>query len=56
MIVGRYLDQDTWKKKTVFTEESVALLQDILEEAGELTERVPYDQLVNVKYAEEAAK
>ena len=56
VIVGRYLDQDTWKKNTVFTEESFALLQDILEEAGELTERVPYDQLVNVKYAEEAAK
>ena len=56
VIVGRYLDQDTWKENTVFTEESFALLQDILEEAGELTERVPYDQLVNVKYAEEAAK
>ena len=32
------------------------LLQDILEEAGELSNRAPYEKLVNTEFAEEAAK
>ncbi len=55
-IVGRYYDQDTWKADLIFEEESFELLQDILEEAGELTERAPYEDLVNTKYAEKSAK
>ena len=35
-IVERYLAQDTWKADTVFEENSFALLQNILTEAGEL--------------------
>lgn len=53
-IVERYLSQDTWKENTVFEESSFDLLQDILDEAGELTERAPYDKLVTTIYAEEA--
>lgn len=55
-IVGRYLEQDTWKEDTIFEPESFALLQDILEQAGELTERAPYDKLVTTEYAENAAE
>ena len=55
VIVERYLAQDTWKNDTVFEESSFDLLQSILEEAGELAERVPYDKLVTTQYAEKAA-
>ena len=55
-IVGRYLEQDTWKGDTVFTQESFDLLQDILIGAGELKEKVPYEDLVTTEYAKKAAK
>lgn len=55
-IVKRYYDQQTWKDNLIFEEESFTLLQDILEGAGELSSRVPYADLVNTKFAEEAAK
>lgn len=55
-IVKRYYDQDTWKENLVFEEESFTLLQDILNEAGELSERVPYEKLVTTTYAGKAAK
>ena len=53
-IVTRYYDQDTWKENLVFEKESFELLQDILEEAGELSERAPYEELVTTEYAEKA--
>lgn len=56
MIVTRYYEQGSWKKDLIFTEGAFTLLQNILEEAGELSERVPYQELVTTKYAEEAAK
>lgn len=46
-IVERYQKQNTWKEDTLFTKDSFELLQDVLEEAGELKERVPYEKLVN---------
>lgn len=53
-IVSRYYDQKTWKEDLVFEEESFTLLLNILEEAGELSERVPYENLVNTDFAKEA--
>ena len=50
-IVKRYYDQDTWKENLVFEQESFELLQDILESAGELEERVPYEALVTTTFA-----
>lgn len=55
-IVKRYYDQDTWKDNLVFEKKSFELLQNILEEAGELDKRAPYDDLVTTKFANEAAK
>ena len=55
-IVKRYYEQDTWKSDLVFEEESFDLLQDILESAGELSERAPYKDLVTTEFAEKAAK
>ncbi len=50
-IVERYLEQDTWKTDTVFSETSFNLLQDILIEAGELEARVPYEDLVTTEFS-----
>jgi len=55
VIVERYKSQDTWKNDTVFEKDSFELLQNILEEAGELETRVPYEELVTTKFAEKAA-
>ena len=55
-IVKRYADQDTWKENLIFEESSFDLLQDILESAGELSERAPYEELVRTDFAENAAK
>lgn len=55
-IIDRYHSQDTWKENVVFNEDSFNLLEDILEEAGELEERVPYDKLVNTEIANKVLK
>lgn len=55
-IITRYYEQDTWKDNLIFEEESFTLLQNILEEAGELPERVPYKDLVTTQFAENAVK
>ena len=55
-IVKRYLAQDTWKDDLNFEEDSFTLLQNILEEAGELEKRVPYDALVNTEFSKNAKK
>lgn len=54
-IVERYKEQDTWKNDTIFEKSSFDLLQNILEEAGELDARVPYEELVTTQFSEKAA-
>ena len=53
-IVTRYYEQDTWKTNLVFEKDSFELLQDILESAGELDTRAPYEKLVTTEFAENA--
>lgn len=55
-IVERYYQQDTWKENLIFEPGSFELLQDILESAGELEKRVPYEELVTTEYATAAVK
>ena len=55
-IVTRYYEQDTWKDNLIFEKESFDLLQNILEEAGELPAWTPYEDLVNTEFAEKAAE
>ena len=55
-IVTRYYDQDTWKSNLIFEQSSFDLLQDILESAGELDKRAPYEDLVTTTFAAKAAK
>jgi NitT/TauT family transport system substrate-binding protein len=54
-IVDRYASQDTWKADLIFEEDSFTLLENILEEAGELENKVPYENLVNTAFATQAA-
>ena len=53
-IVKRYQEQDTWKDSLIFEKDSFLLLSDILESAGELSEKVPYEQLVTTDFAKKA--
>ena len=53
-IITRYYDQDTWKYNLIFEKDSFELLQDILESAGELENRAPYEELVTTTFAQKA--
>lgn len=55
-IVERYKSQDTWKENLIFEEDSFTLLQDILMDAKELDQPVPYEDLVTTEYAIKAAE
>lgn len=50
-IVRRYAEQDSYKTNTYFEEDSFTLIQDILEEAGELEKRVDYKELVTTEFS-----
>ncbi|NLJ96877.1 MAG: ABC transporter substrate-binding protein [Clostridiales bacterium] len=54
MLVTRYYEQDTWKENLIFEEDSLTLLLNILDEAGELEKRVPYQDIIIRDYAEKA--
>lgn len=54
--VQSYKDIDAWNDTPVLKEESFNKLQEVMSEAGELTQKAPYDKIVNNKYAEEAIK
>lgn len=56
IIVERYASQDTWKDNLIFKEDSFLLLENILDEAGELETLAPYEELVDTSYAEKAIK
>lgn len=56
VIVERYKSQDTWKDDTIFEKDSFELLQNILQESGELNQRVPYEDLVNTQFSKNAVK
>lgn len=53
-IVTRYYEQETWKKDLVFNEDSFDLLQNILDEAGQLDQRASYSDLVTTTFAQKA--
>ncbi len=49
-IVGRYKNGEAWKKNISIMEDEWNHIQDIIESAGELDRRVPYDKLIYSKY------
>ena len=53
-IIERYKQQDTWKENTIFEEDSFTLIQDIMEQGGELSNRVPYEDMIVTVFSEKA--
>ena len=53
-IIDRYKSQDTWKENPVFDKDGFTLIQDIMEEGGELDKRVPFDKFIDTSFAEKA--
>ena len=49
-IVDRYGKQDTWKRDLVFEQDAYDLLLNILDEAGQLSERPAYEKIVTTEY------
>jgi len=55
-VVKRYKDQDSWNLTPKLSEKSFEHMQDIMESAGELDQRAPYDVLVNTTFAKKSIK
>jgi NitT/TauT family transport system substrate-binding protein len=53
-VLQSYKDIDAWKTEPSMTEESYDRLQTIMEEAGELTQKAPFGEVVNNSFAENA--
>lgn len=51
-VMQRHIDIDAWKDEPCLYEDDFNKLMDIMELAGELTKRAPYEKLVNNKFAE----
>jgi NitT/TauT family transport system substrate-binding protein len=54
--IQSYIDIDAWNDNPILKEESFERLQEVMEEAGELTKKAPYGDIVNNSYAESAIK
>lgn len=50
-VVQRYKDIDSWKTDPILEQTSFDKLQTIMESAGELSEKAPYDKIVNNNFA-----
>ena len=50
-VLQSYKDIDAWKKDPVMKEESYNKLQEVMQEAGELSKKAPFDKVVNNTYA-----
>ena len=55
-IIERYKSQDTWRATPVYREEDFELFEDIMEEGGELTRRVAFDELIDNSFAQKAVE
>lgn len=55
-VAKRYKEQDAWSKDPIMKKESLDLLQEVIQTAGQLKKPAPYDKVVTVKFAEEALK
>lgn len=54
-IIERYRSQDTWTATPLMSEDSLTLIQDILEFSGTLSHRIDYSNAVTTTFAEKAA-
>ena len=54
--IQSYKNIDAWNETPVMTEDSFSRLEDVMIEAGELQEKVPFNEIINNTYAEKAIK
>lgn len=54
--IQSYQDIDAWNDTPILKQEAFERLEEVMTMAGELEEKVPYEKIVNNKYAEEAIK
>lgn len=52
--IQSYKDIDAWNDSPILTKESFERLEDVMIEAGELKDKVPYENLVNNTFGEKA--
>lgn len=52
--VKRYKDQDSWSKTPTMSKESFNHMQDVVESAGVIDKRAPYEKLVRPEFSEKA--
>lgn len=50
-VLNRYKEIDVWSSSPYLSEEGFELLQTIIQDAGELTQKAPYDKVINNKFA-----
>ncbi|NLM74174.1 MAG: ABC transporter substrate-binding protein [Clostridiaceae bacterium] len=55
-VAKRYKEIDAWNQDPILKEEALNRLMDVMQEAGELTQRAPYDKIVTTTFAEKAIK
>ena len=55
-VIQNYKDIDAWNDTPILKEESFNRLEEVMRMAGELKEKVPYNKIVNNKYAEQSIK
>lgn len=51
-VVQRYKDIDVWSTDPILKEDSFALLQEVMTQAGELKQKAPYEKVINNTFAE----
>ena len=55
-VARRYQDIDAWCKNPVMKESSFELLQTVMDKAGRLKQKTPFDKVVDTTYAEKSMK
>ncbi len=55
-VIQNYKDIDAWNDTPVLKEEAFNRLEEVMTMAGELQQTVPYNEVINNKYAEKAIK
>ena len=56
LVAKSYRETDSWMKTPVMTEDAFTRLQDIMETNGELAKRVPFKELIDNSFAEQAVR
>ncbi len=55
-VIQNYKDIDAWNDTPILKEEAFNRLEEVMTMAGELKNKVPYNEIVNNKYAEDVMK